>query len=153
VAMHTTPIDDPVAGVIVLADLGDSAPAGDVFAWDWRAGTGTVLSAGASVPVTLEREAWTYLVLAPLLCGGRLAVVGDAATFTTAGDARVEVTEVSGGADLTVKGAGETVTITGWAASPPSVDGLASDHDPNTGVWKMEVPVPSRGWTTIAIRL
>ncbi len=154
VAMHCTPSDDPLTGPVVPADLGDSAPTGDVFAWDWRTGTGTVLAVDASVPVTLRREDWSYLVLAPLLAGGRLAVVGDVSRFVPAGDARVEVAEVDDGSGvaITVKGAGETVTITGWSTAAPTVEGQEVAHDPTTGIWATEVAVPPRGWTAITIR-
>ncbi len=47
------------------------------MAWDWRAGTATRLAADATLPVTLPKEGWTYLVLAPVLPSG-LAVIGDA---------------------------------------------------------------------------
>ena len=151
VALHCNPSDDPVAGEIVLADLGESAPARDVVAWDWRAGTATRLGPDGRLPVTLGREGWTYLVLAPVLPGG-LAVVGDATKFVTAGDARMEVAAVDGGARVVVKGAGETVTVTGWAEAAPRIDGRSVAHDAATGVWTVGVDVPSRGWATIDVR-
>src|SRR5690606_31078047 len=93
VATHSTPVDDQISGDVALDELGAASPSGPVFAWDWRSATGAVLEPGASVPIELEREGWRYLVLAPLLVEGRLAVVGDASTFATAGDARIEVSE------------------------------------------------------------
>src|SRR5690606_12607678 len=125
-AMHSTPVDDQISGDVALDELGAASPSGPVFAWDWRSATGAVLEPGASVPVELEREGWRYLVLAPLLAEGRLAVVGDASTFATAGDARIEVSESVGRVVVTIKGAGEEVTLTGWAASRPTVEGDAA---------------------------
>lgn len=148
--MHTHAGDEPVEGEIVLADLGDSAPRGDVVAWDWRDGTATRLGADARIPVSLAREGWTYLVLAPVLAGD-IAVVGDTSKFVTAGDARIEVADVDGGVRLLVKGAGETVTLTGWAARAPSAGDTPVAHDPATGIWTVSVAVPSRGWATVDV--
>jgi hypothetical protein len=150
VALHTNPSDEPVAGDIVLADLGESAPAGEVVAWDWRARTATRLGPGARWPVSLRREGWAFLVLAPVLVSG-LAVIGDVELFVTAGDARVEVTEQPGGASVVVKGAGETVTIVGWAERAPVVAGRPVAYDPDTRVFSVPVDVPSRGWTSVEI--
>ncbi len=148
VAMHTNPSEDPVEGDIVLAELGDSAPTNDVIAWDWRCHTVTRLGPDAHVPVSLSREDWTYLVLAPVLSSG-IAVIGDISKFVTAGDARLEITETFGGVALVAKGAGEIVTITGWAERAPTVDGAPITHDPETGLWNVEVTVPPRGWATL----
>lgn len=88
-------------------------------------------------------------MLAPVLPTG-LAVIGDTTKFVTAGDARIEVTATDGGARLVVKGAGETVTITGWSERAPAAgDRLPVDHDPTTGVWTIAVTVPERGWATV----
>jgi hypothetical protein len=176
--MHTNPADAPVDGEIAFADLGDSAPGGDVVVWDWRTGTATVGGVDTRVPVSLPREGWTYLVLAPVLADGRLAVFGDVTRFVPAGDARIEVDTVEDGAAarVTVKGAGETVTITGWSSSPvaasyaggaPGAVGVVSpaaeeddpaaalevNHDSSTGIWAVSVAVPSRGWATIDVRV
>ena len=79
--------------------------------------------------MSLPREGWTYLVLAPVLPSG-LAVIGDVDLFVPAGDARIEVSELPDGARVVVKGAGEVVTVTGWAPSAPAVDGHEVAHDP-----------------------
>ncbi len=142
--LHANPSDDPVRGEIVFEDLG----VGDVVAWDWRAGTASRLGADATWPVDLPKEGWTYLVLAPVLVSG-LAVIGDTAKFVTAGDARVEVTATDTGARLVVKGAGEEVTVTGWAERAPIAGDLPVDHDDATGVWRVTVAVPDRGWVTV----
>ena len=148
--LHCNPSDDPVSGEVAFDRLGEASPAGEVVAWDWRARTATRVAAGASWPVSLPKEGWAYLVLAPVLSSG-IAVIGDVDLFVPAGDARIEVSEVPGGARVTVKGAGEVVTITGWAPSAPMVDGQPVDHDAETGVWQVQVEVPSRGWATVDI--
>jgi hypothetical protein len=149
--LHANPGDDPVAGEITFADLGSSAPVGDVVAWDWRARTATRVGPAATWPVSLPKEGWAYLVLAPVLPSG-VAVVGDTSKFVPAGDARVEVTATEAGARIVVKGAGERVTITGWAEAPPTAGTLPVVHDGATGVWTFEVAVPARGWTAVDLQ-
>ncbi len=146
VAMHAQPDDDPITGEIRLTSLG----VGDVVAWDWRTGTAMRLTADATIGVSLGREEWTFHVLAPVLTAG-LAVIGDVSKFVTAGDARIEVSPTATGVRLVVKGAGEVVTITGWAdAAPTSPDGAVA-YEPATGVWTTDVEVPNRGWTTVTV--
>ncbi len=147
-AVHAHPGEELTTGAIELGELGDSTPAGAVIAWDWRERTATRLAAHDRWPVSLGREDWTYLVLAPIL-PGEIAVVGDTSKFVAAGDARVEVSTIDGGVRLLVKGAGETVTITGWSASAPSRHEATIEHDAETGVWTTDVAVPSRGWATV----
>jgi hypothetical protein len=148
VALHCNPSEAPVEGEIVAAELGDGAPTADVIAWDWRAGTATRWTPDARHPVHLGREDWAYLVLAPVL-HDRLAVIGDVSKFVTAGDARVVVDTIAAGVRLTVLGAGETVTITGWAAAAVRTSaGADVPVDPETGVFTVEVDVPARGWAT-----
>jgi hypothetical protein len=160
--MHANPSDDPISGEIPLQSLSRSqfdarirpnrnnARSVDVVAWDWRKETATRLAPDATIPVSLSREGWTFHVLAPVL-GSRLAVIGDVSKFVTAGDARLEVSETSTGVRLVVKGPGETVTVTGWAeVAPTSPDGTI-EHDSSTGVWTIEVDVPSRGWAALAV--
>jgi len=164
-ALHANPGDDPVEGEVAFADLGDSAPVGEVVVWDWRSRAATPAGPDTRWPVSLVKEDWAYLVLAPLLAGGRLAVVGDVSKFVTAGDARMVVDDTGEGVRITVKGAGETVTITGWAPAPPTATGpgetprpdgapstdLPVTHDPATGTWTVAVEVGPRGWATSTI--
>lgn len=149
--MRCSPTDGTTTGEVHLDELGASAPSGDVFVWDWRAGTGERLAADGSWSTTLAQEQWTFHVVAPVLpCG--LAVVGDVSKFVTAGDARLSVEADERGVRLTVLGAGERVTITGWAgATPERADGVAVQHDPSTGVWTTVVDVPERGWTHVSV--
>jgi hypothetical protein len=160
--MHTNPVDEPISGEIRLASVRRPEDSGafqtsrerpracDVVAWDWRNGTATRLGPDASIPVSLPREGWAFHVLAPVL-GSGLAVIGDVTKFVTAGDARMEIVETSTGVRLVVKGAGEAVTVTGWAeVAPISPDGDI-DHDPSTGVWTLVAEVPGRGWAALAV--
>ena len=151
VAMHGNPSDDEIDRVVAFDDLGVSEPDGDVIVWDFRERTATRLGADGQWPVRVPREGWTYLVLAPVF-GHDFTVIGDTSKFVPAGDARLEVFPVAAGADLIVKGAGETVTITGWSATTPTVDGTPLDHDDRTGVWTLAVEVPSRGWARVEVR-
>ncbi|HTN99427.1 MAG TPA: hypothetical protein VL068_02030 [Microthrixaceae bacterium] len=171
VGMHTNPSDDEVSGDIVFADLGDSAPKGDVIVWDWRARTATRADPGTRWPVSLPKEGWAYLVLAPILvagqltggqvAAGQLAVIGDVSKFVSAGDARIVVESRGEVVRVTVKGAGETVDVTGWSTGPvtaTTIDGGKSspefvvDRDPDTGLWALPVSVGSRGWATVELR-
>ena len=52
---------------------------------------------------------------------------------------------------LVVKGAGEAVTVTGWAETAPTSPDADVLHDPSTGVWTLVVEVPSRGWATLVV--
>ncbi len=149
VAMHAHPGDDRIDGQVRLGSvLGRGA--GDVVAWDWRDAAATRLAPDAAIEVSLGREGWTFHVLAPVLASG-LAVIGDVTKFVTAGDARIEVTETPTGVRLLVKGAGEVVTVTGWAeAAPSSTEGIVT-YDPSTGIWTTDVQVPGRGWATVTV--
>jgi hypothetical protein len=151
VAMHGNPSDDEIDRVVAFDDLGVSEPDGDVIVWDFRARTATRLGADGQWRVRAQREGWTYLVLAPVF-GHDFTVIGDTSKFVPAGDARLEVLPAAQGADLIVKGPGETVTITGWSATPPTVDGTALQHDAATGLWTLPVDVPSRGWARVEVR-
>ncbi len=152
VAMHAHPSDDLIDGDIHLNSV--LAPghrgSGHVVAWDWRTGTATRLAPDATIAVSLGREGWTFHVLAPVLACG-LAVIGDVTKFASAGDARIEVSQTSTGVRLVVKGAGEVVTITGWAqVAPTSPEGMVI-YDPSTGVWTTDIEVPSRGWAVLTV--
>jgi hypothetical protein len=152
--MHPNPDESPLERSVPLADLGESAPLDDVIAWDWRAGTATRVAADATWSVSLGLEEWAYLVLAPVL-DGDIAVIGDVTKFVPAGDARIEVSTAYRAVHVVVKGAGETVTVTGWATDAPtaSLAGSPVDlaFDPATGIWTADVTVGSRGWATLEV--
>lgn len=149
-AARCSPGDDATTGEIRLADLGDSAPSGDVVVWNWRAQTARRVGPDAAWSVTLLPEAWTFDVVAPIL-RGEIAVIGDTSKFVTAGDARLRVVEDQEGVVITVLGGGETVTVTGWAAAAPARADGAVAFDTTTGVWTTDVVVDGRGWTTIRL--
>ncbi len=149
VAMHAQPADDPITGEIRLADVLPPS-SGEVVAWPWPAGAPSRQAPDATIPIRLEREEFDYVVLAPVLATG-LAVLGDHTKFVTAGDARVEITETSTGVRLVVKGAGETVTITGWAERGPTSSQGRLQFEPSTNQWFLEVEIPSRGWAAVTV--
>jgi hypothetical protein len=146
--MRCSPGEGATTGDVRLADLGTSAPVGDVVVWNWRQQTAERLSNDGGWTSTLTAEEWTFHVVAPVLACG-IAVVGEVSKFVTAGDARLVVSEREGGVRLLVKGAGERVTITGWAERPPTRADGDVRHDAATGIWGTDVLVPPRGWTTI----
>lgn len=158
-AAHCRPDDRPVRGTIDLAELGETSPTGDAILWDGRSGAVRRVGPAHSWDVELEREGWCYHLIAPVL-EGDIAVIGDVTKFVPAGDARIEV-EPAGGGDahavrIVVKGAGETVTVTGWSTRRPRAEGASVRgdvrHDPATGVWQLDVHVPSRGWSSVQLR-
>jgi hypothetical protein len=100
--------------------------------------------------VTLGREGWAFVVLAPIL-GSGLAVIGDVTKFVTASDARMEASETLTGVRLVVKGPGETVTITGWAEIAPTSPNGPVAHDSSSGVWTVSVEIPSRGRASLTV--
>jgi hypothetical protein len=153
-AAHTSPTDARIEDEVAFAELGESAPVGDVVVWVARAQTATPLGATGRWPLALGREEWASLVLAPVLPAG-LAVLGDVSKFVSAGDARLSVRVLDDGARIVVLGAGELVTITGWAPRAPQATDAAGPvvHDADTGVWEVPVDVPSRGWARIDVRL
>jgi hypothetical protein len=135
---------------IELAALGAAAPAGPVACWDWRAGTATRLEPDGGWPIALDPLEWDLRVLSPVLPGG-LAVFGDPTRYAMAGDARLESVEtIEGGVRFTVLGAGERVTIVGWAGQRPRT---TSDIDLvwDKPVWRVQVPVPAGGRATVEV--
>ncbi len=151
--MRCSPGDEPTTGEVLLAELGDSRPAGDVIVWDWRARTARRLGPEGRWSTTLGQEEWTFHVLAPVLDGG-VAVIGDTDKFVTAGDARVQVDSIgAGGVRIVVLGAGERVVVTGWSERPVTrTDGAPIERDTTSGVWTTAVDVPDRGWASIVLR-
>ncbi len=150
-AFHATPTDDPIAGSVDATTLGESAPSGDVVRWDWRSGIATRLDATTAWDVSLEREDWAHWVLAPIL-DGDIAVIGDVSRFVPAGDARLVVDAADAGIRLVVKGPGETVTVTGWAATAPTCADGPVHFDAATGIWTLAVDVRERGWRSVTVQ-
>lgn len=122
VTMHCHDASGELATSVPLDDLGVDAPAdahGDpvprAACLDWR--TGAVALVGEDGPsIHLEAKAWDLRVLAPLLADGRLAVFGDATRYATAGRQLVSsVRDAAGVVTVHLAGAGEPVTLVGWA--------------------------------------
>jgi hypothetical protein len=89
-------------------------------------------------------------VLAPVLPGG-IAVIGDPARYATAGDARLASVEaLEDGVRFTVLGAGERVTIVGWADHPPRADD-GVDLEWEAPVWRVHVRVPDSGRVSVVL--
>lgn len=122
--------EQPITGRVTLADVGVEGPA---VAWDWRRRTAELIEPGDGWDVALDPLEWDYRVLAPVLPGD-VAVFGDVDLFVSAGDMRIG--DVRDGV-VTVLGAGETVTITGWSAA--------------NGVWTRDVEISSRGWERVTL--
>jgi hypothetical protein len=153
--------DAAIAGHLTLADLGPDRPDGPVLCWDWRKRTAKHMDTTGEWLLDLEPLDWAYFVLAPVL-GAGIAIVGDAALFATAGRTRIaRVTAAADGVSVVVLGAGESVTVTGWADAPlGSVTAggggvtapVSAERDPATGVWDATVLVPPRGWVELRVR-
>jgi hypothetical protein len=125
-----------VVDSIPLHELGVQAP---VLAWDWRAGTGSVLERDDALAVDLAPHDWALWVLAPVV--GGVAVVGDPHLFATAGDQRIGAVVASpdgDGARVTVVGApGELVELAGWTEGD--------------GLWRRSVELGDRGWRVVDV--
>jgi hypothetical protein len=147
-----------------LRDLGEDTPAADeLVSYDWRSGHMEVVGQNDGYDVNLERKDWDYRVLAPVLLDN-IAIIGDAALYATAGDTRIgDVTIDAPGDGVTavVLGAGETVTLTGWARGPlratawsPATGAaeLPLAHNLADGRWTVTLDVGAGGWTNVHLR-
>ena len=84
---------------------------------------------------------------------------GDRDVYATAGDGRIAEVAIDGDdVTVTVLGAGETVRIVGWSASPlaartwaPSNGSVAAtvSHDTPSGRWDLAVEIPPAGWARV----
>jgi hypothetical protein len=150
VALNVSRAEERLDEQVELTTLGESAPATPVVCWDWRTGVATRLDPSGGWRLALEPLDWDLRVLAPVLPGG-LAVIGDPTRYATAGDARLASVETTGdGVRFTVLGAGELVTIVGWADHQPRVaDGVALEWD--APIWRVRVRVPDRGQISVAL--
>jgi hypothetical protein len=156
---------------VPLSDLGADAPADATGAtveravcWDWR--RGEVQLVGPDGPsIELGEKGWDLRVLAPLLCDGRLAVVGDGDRYATAGAQRLaQVVDHGDRVELRLAGADESVRLVGWssaAALQASVRsggaaGSRSDLPVEVGAdgrWELVVDLPSEpGWVGVELR-
>jgi len=148
---------DDVSGAISRADLGDDQPDGDAVVYDWR--TGSLDRAPDSWKVTLAPLDWELRVFAPIGRSG-IAVVGDVTKYATAGDSRIAaIDSEKDSTRITVLGAGERVTVTGWSERPPTtaVPWPAGRAEPRLvtgahGRFDVTVDVPDTGWIDVTIR-
>jgi hypothetical protein len=150
VTLNVSRVEQRLDETVDLAGLGAAAPQGPVACWDWRTATATRLEPNGRWPIALDPLEWDLRVLAPILPAG-IAVIGDPTRYATAGDARlasVEATEH--GVRFTVLGAGEVVTIVGWAEHRPvTASGLEVRW--NAPVWRVQVPVPPTGSASVEL--
>ena len=168
---------------IELVDLGEDAPAyangtpaGHVARLDWRTGAVSVLTGSglrgqddpSGFDVELAAKGWDLQVLAPLLCGGRLAVFGDVDRYVTAGRERVgSVRETGDGVALRVVGSDEPVRLVGWSSaervtavvstptvgsSGPRTTGSSTTTVDDSGRWELTVTLPREpGWVGVEL--
>ncbi|MGH9763740.1 MAG: hypothetical protein ACREAC_23145, partial [Blastocatellia bacterium] len=116
---------------------------GNVYVYDYVAGTGTVIDAGQSFTRTISD--WAYYVVVPIGPSG-IAFLGDGGQFVTLGKQRIPLVADSGKLTATVAlSAGETSrTLFGYAPATPSVTaegGQAGpiEYDSRTGLFKFQV--------------
>ncbi|MBS1984933.1 MAG: hypothetical protein JST16_12260 [Bdellovibrionales bacterium] len=93
----------------------------EVYAYDYFAGQGKVVSAGQSYAVSVSGQG-SYFVFAPVGTSG-IALLGDAGKFTTRGKQRLSQLRDDGSLRTNVEfGEGEeSVTLRGWAPRVPTV--------------------------------
>jgi hypothetical protein len=146
---------EPLRFRVELAELGAARPAGPVVLYDWRRRSFERLSEAGGFDERLGYQEFGYRVLCPLLPGD-VALFGDVAKFATMGDRRISGLEAEDGElRFDVLGApGEEVAIEGCAPAAPrhalrwtpaGSAPLAASHDPQTGRFRVVVPVGSHG--------
>lgn len=147
VTMHTRS-----EGRSASATIPDDSPSGTSVLWDWRTRRATVLRPDDHLDIVLAHEDWAYHVLAPVL-PGEIAVIGDVDLFATAGRERIEVdlSDDGSGVRVTLKGADELVTLTGWSRRAPTIAGHDLVWDADTGLWTCAIEIPPRGWASVTI--
>jgi hypothetical protein len=135
-----------------LAALGLTGPA---YAYDYFAGTGTLIAAGGSLSATVSSG--TYWIVAPVGPSG-IAFLGDAGKFVAHGDARIEHLSDSGQIVTTVAfAAGEgPVTLRGYATAKPTVSAStgsagAVTYNTTTSLFTVAVTAASTNQAVITI--
>lgn len=155
---------------ISLAELGSGAPPTPVISWNWRTGDWQRLEPDDGWTVALDFQDWDFRVLCPLL-PGEITVFGDTSKYATVGTRRLlGIRRERRMLSFTVEGAAdEPVTIDGWSASRPQTvrawrpEGwcelpCAEGENPSwrwndDGRWCVQLRIPHRGWTHVAIAL
>ena len=135
-----------------LAALGLSGPA---YAYDYFAGTGTLVANGGSVSAAVSSG--TYWVVAPVGPSG-IAFLGDAGKFVSHGDQRIEHLSDSGQIVTTIAfAAGEgPVTVHGYATAKPTVTAStgsvgAVTYNTTTSLFTVAVTAASTNQAVITI--
>jgi hypothetical protein len=129
-----------------LAEIGESGPA---YAYDYFAGTGTLVPAGGTV--SAQVTSGTYWVVAPVGPSG-IAFLGDAGKWVAHGDKRIAHPNDSGQVHATIAFApGEgPVTLHGYAPRRPTVSASAGSvgavgYDASTKLFSFTVSAQSAG--------
>ena len=128
---------------------------GAAYAYDYFAGTGTLVAAGGSVNATVSSG--TYWIVAPVGPSG-IAFLGDAGKFVAHGDQRIEHLSDSGQIVTTVAfAAGEgPVTLHGYATAKPTVTASAGSvgavtYNTTTRLFTVAVTAASSNQAVITI--
>ena len=139
---------------VALAELGFSGP---VYAYDWRAHTGTVVSAGGTLSAHFN-DGFAYLILVPVNRQG-LALLGDTEKIVPLGKQRIAALSDRGTLTATFKFAqGEHVrTISGYSADQPKIKALKGElknvtYDSETKIFRAQVAPASSGEAVLKIR-
>lgn len=113
---------------------------------------------GGEWPLAFGPQEWGYRVHCPRSPSG-IAVVGDSATFATAGQGRIgEIVPIDDGVRVRVLGPGETITITGTAPAPvtATVRTATASAEANVvtgagGRFDVDVAVGTTGWAVLDV--
>jgi hypothetical protein len=160
-SLHAWRGEEPLRFRVDFSELGDSAPAGEVVAYDWRTGAFQRCPADGGLELELAPRDWNLRVLCPVLPGG-IALFGDPSKYACAGDRRLRgIRSVAGGVELDVLGApGEVVELRGWSRGPvagvrlqppQAAEALGLERDAASGGFQLRVDAGARGWARIRI--
>jgi len=171
-SFHASREKAPLAFRVACAELGESAPTGEVVSYDWRRRSFARVPVDGGYELVLAWQEFDLRVLCPLLPRG-LTIVGDVEKYATAGDRRVaRISATPDGVGFEVLGvAGERVVVTGWAArapraarawSPDGVRALATGaapagdaeglhFDPATGGFEVAVRLDAVGRASVSV--
>ena len=160
----------PLCGSVALPELGYGLPAAPVISWNWRTRQWQRLGPEDGWSLQLDFQDWDYRILCPLL-PGEITVFGDTSKYATAGTKRLANIRQEGNTlSFTVEGAeNEEVAIHGWSASRPRQVRLwtpegwrdlpfTENENPSwtwqdTGPWRVQLRIPTRGWAHVHIAL